>query len=241
MGLGITVGILADLMEHDPDGCADIQRDMAAINRALENRFLPLHTEPETCAVWWADGYGYSGLHALRAVAALHWMGQPIPRNALLNGDDMSAEERLFDAYMVHLCGPAKVGRIGQLLRRAPKATPCPTFAHLVAHSDAEGYYVPVDFPVPITPHALDGKGDHIWPLGSVPRLKAELDTLADLLDVPDGLEAEGPELTALIEQPQVHEDCHLWRAQPIATHSLLILREACARSLATGAAISFG
>ena len=47
-------------------------------------------------------------------------------------------------------------------------------------------------------------------------------------------------ELHAMINCPDSIPTKALWLAQPIATHACLVLREACNRSLRTGAAIHF-
>lgn len=234
MGLAIVVGTLADLKLHDPEGCEFLQLDFEAINSVLEHVGLPKHEEPAECEIWDADGYGYMGLHALREVAGMLWKDLPIPRDRVLTGEDIPHSSELFDKSMPYL-GTQNEG----ILSKSPESTP-PPFIHLLTHSDAQGYYVPIDFPIPLTPDVIEDETAHIWPLGSVPRLKAELQEIAAALGVPDDLTHDNKELSDLVDGKEAAPDDALWKAQAIATYSLLILREACQMSEKTGAAISF-
>lgn len=239
MGLGITVGILADLLENDPEGAAWIEAQIQEINATLADAGFDLHREPRTCHVWWADGHGYSGLHALREVAGLVWQDLPVPRGEILTGQDFPNEDRLFQAALPALTGDQKRGYFRRLLRKK-EVSQIPPFIHLVGHSDAEGYYVPIDFPVPLSPKIMKQDTASIWPLGSVQALTRELDVLTKVLEIPTDLHSDSDAVLKAVEALQPREGGPLWMAQPIATYSALILREACAESAKTGAAISF-
>ena len=63
---------------------------------------------------------------------------------------------------------------------------------------------------------------------------------LAQVLGLPDDMIQDDGELAKLLAAQGLVAEGPLWRAQPIAAHSLLLLREACAHSLTTGAAIRF-
>ncbi|MBT8416899.1 MAG: hypothetical protein KJO42_05600, partial [Silicimonas sp.] len=71
--------------------------------------------------------------------------------------------------------------------------------------------------------------------------LAREIAQLFGILAIPADLTAASQTMQDAMEKPDADPDQPLWRAQPIATYSALILREACAASARTGAAISFG
>lgn len=240
MGLSVTVGILADLLENDEEGTGWLENHFAEINDLLAANGLQKHLEPEDCNFWCADGYGYFGLHALREIAGLVWMGKEVPRDILITGKDETPSEcELFDAAMPLLMGDDKKGWLSRFSRKK-KASPSLPFLHLVAHSDAEGYYVPIDFPVPLIPDVMLEETETLWPLGSVQQLSKEIVALKDHLEIPNDLTSQSDELIECLEGNKPNMDGALWEAQPIATHSALILKEACDASMKTGASISF-
>ena len=96
-------------------------------------------------AILSADGYRYACLHALRDVAGLVWMGKEIPRKVLLTGQD-AYSAKLFNSALAMLVGETEKGWFSRLFPRRQEPASFP-FLHLVAHSDAEGCYVPIDFP----------------------------------------------------------------------------------------------
>lgn len=240
MGLGVTVGALTDLLEHDPESAVWMRQEMDAVNLALRDAWAGEHEEPVQSQVWSGDGYGYSGLHALRELAGLIWLGRELPRDVMLNGQQVAAEQALSDAYVQYLEPEPQVGWLGRMLGKSVAKRKRPPFAHLVLHSDTAGYYIPLAFPDPVMPNKLDGETDDIWPVGSVPQLQAELLELAQVLGLPDDMSKDDDELAELLDAQSPVVEGALWRAQPIAAHSLLLLREACAHSLSTGAAIRF-
>ncbi|AZL59002.1 hypothetical protein EI545_09225 [Tabrizicola piscis] len=241
MGLGLTVGLYADLDQNDPESADEAHQSFAAMAKAMANSGLVPHTEPKDCVTWSADGYGYTGLHALREVAGLVWRDLPIPMDHLLTGTDTPNAEALFSAAAAACAPERRQGLFERLLgeKRTPRP-PLPPFAHLVLHSDADGFYVPVDFVQPLIPLPAPRGTELLWPLGSVQRLSAELDVLGRALALPDPLPDPDTLLETWLEGPAPGPITAPWQAQPIATHSLIILRQACDHSLRTGAAIAF-
>lgn len=242
MGLGITVGLLCDLTQNDPESAEVVRQQFAITAKEMATAGLDLHAEPEVCEVWSADGYGYTGLHALREVAGLVWRKLTVPTDHILTGENTPNAEALFEAAAA-ACSPAQRQSLFSRLMGAKKMTKpdLPPFAHLLLHSDAEGFYVPVDFEQPLIPMPFPRGTETLWPLGSVQRLKAELDALGDALELPEELPDPDHVLEVWLEpSPDIPVEA-LWQAQPIAAHSLIILLQACDHSLRTGAAISFG
>jgi hypothetical protein len=242
MGLGITVGLLADLKRHDQDSVDEVRDQFSTLAKVMAATGLPPHREPEDGEDWDRDGYGYTGLHALREVAGLVWRGLPIPMDAVIEGEATPHADLLFDACAAACAPERRQSVFARLLGvQKPPEPALPPFLHLMLHSDAEGYYVPVDFARPVIPVPAPPGTDALWPLGSVQRLAAELDALARALRLPDPLPDQDDLLDTWAEGPPPHPPSAPWQAQPIAAYTLIILRQACARSLQTGAAISFG
>lgn len=162
MGLAVAVGVLADLLTNDPEGAAWLDKSLAAANRLLEKEGLPSHAEPRTLALparrMSIRSFPYSFIHHLRRAYAHRradsaWIATPL-------GDDARpAEDPVLGAEL-------------DMLR-----------SHLLCHSDAEGFYVPVDFRDVLLP----GRDDPPLPgglLGSSHRLLEELILVAPALGV---------------------------------------------------------
>ena len=243
MGLTVEVGFLADLIANDPEEAQLAFVDFERIDEALAEKGLERLDEPTKGEDWSADLLGYSGLHALREVAGYVWKGRDIPRGILLDGSQKELADELATEFFEHLSGKGQFTLVGQAFRKIFKAKEkpkLPPFTHLNIHSDCDGYYVPVAFETPIVPKRVSSDSEHLWPLGSVMRLEAELNQLARHLEIPADLRHDDAQLHALIEAPDRTPIAAMWSAQPIATHTCLVLREACERSLRTGAAIHF-
>ena len=125
MGLAVCVGMLAELLEDDPESAEGFEEELAEVNRVLAAAWLPPHTEPrgplELDSRASIDGFPYSFIHYLRRayahrVLSPDWMATPL-------ADDVD---------------PTADPKIQALLDGCE--------SHLLCHSDAEGFYVPVDF-----------------------------------------------------------------------------------------------
>jgi hypothetical protein len=125
MVLAVQVGVLADLLEADPEGAQWLRESLDATNELLQANDLPPHSEPETlarldnrCSL---DSYPYSFLHHLRRVYAHctvdpSWVVTPLTKGEEASGDPIVEEQyRQMNS-------------------------------HLLCHSDAEGFYLPIDF-----------------------------------------------------------------------------------------------
>ncbi|MET3390868.1 hypothetical protein [Variovorax atrisoli] len=125
MGLAVCVGMLAELLEDDPESAEGFEEELAEVNRVLAAAGLPPHTEPrgplELDSRASIDGFPYSFIHYLRRayahrVLSPDWVATPL-------ADDVD---------------PTADPKIQALLDGCE--------SHLLCHSDAEGFYVPVDF-----------------------------------------------------------------------------------------------
>lgn len=243
MSLSVEVGYLADMVANDAEGVEFAATDFQHIDKALAEKGFDPFNEPTDCEVWSADMLGYAGLHALRELAAMIWKGQGIARDVLLDGSQKQGADDLTKEFFEHLSGRGNFTLVGKAFRQIFKTKEkpkLPPYVHLIVHSDCDGFYVPVPFETPLVPKRVTQDNEHLWPLGSVMRLEAELNQLARHLEIPANLRHADPQLLALIDAPDRTKIAAPWSAQPIATHALLVLREACDRSLRTGAAIHF-
>jgi len=125
MGLAISVGRLADFLEHDPEGAEWFEGDFDIVNQVLAAADLPPHAEPRELPPLdlraSLRGFPYSFIHYLRrayahCVVSPGWTATPV-------ADDVDPSE-----------DPAIQAALDVVE------------SHLICHSDAEGFYVPVDF-----------------------------------------------------------------------------------------------
>ena len=210
MGLSVEVGLLAELMEEDPEGAEWLRESFAAVNKVLARENLPLHHEPETlppmsnrCPL---SGYPYSFLHYLRRAYACRkadkaWVAHALPPSEEPTDDpDLRAEYARGES-------------------------------HLLMHSDAEGFYVPVDFESVLYDQGEGVPGEAI---GSSYRLLDELLFVAPAIGIfPDGRnlsDEQANEIAALTDKDELHIEKLVW----------LSLFEAARLSIEHGTAICF-
>ncbi len=228
MGLDVSVGFIADLRANDPEGADAFEEYFSFVGRVLKEAGLPPHVEPIECETWSAQMFGYSGLHYLRRIAAHLDAGLPLPPP----GDDKSSDDPLLESYFDDVLGK-KPGPLRRLLQKQPRFAR--TFDHLIVHSDAEGFYLPQDFPEVLF---ADDKKLPGGMLGSAPRLLAELERLAAALAIPDHLHSQSEDLWEAADSQG--EGDQFWEKYGIETYSCVVLREACRKSLSTGSAVVF-
>jgi len=190
MGLNLAVGILADLNEGDPEGADQVRDEIDAINRYLKTIGLPKHVEPVDCPVGGAEMYGYSGLHYLRRIAAYIELRGTLPPP----GEDTASKDSVMEEYYSQLEEPS-ITFFSRLFgkKKEKKESPKRTFDHLMLHSDAEGYYLPIDFEdVLFPPDEFKIPGGMI---GSSIKLLEECKRLANHLELPLDMDQESDEL----------------------------------------------
>ncbi len=230
MGLDIVVGMLADLAESDEEGFATLKKSFDSLNGVLRSKGLPEHREPESAdwVSWSAQMYGYSGLHYVRRLGAHLWSGNALPAPW---GKDRP-EDPVLEA--IHKHGePRASGFFGKLLGKT-KSLGRP-FEHLIIHSDCEGYYVPIDFERVIFCEEKQAPGGMI---GSTQRLKAELEVLAQAVELPLTLDPECEEVWDASDSPSATGP--KWTRYGIESFGILRLWHACQLSLKRGAAVVF-
>ena len=162
MGLTVGIGVLAYLLENDQEGASSLEEGFAAANLLLEAEGLPIHSEPRTFKTPVSRAsirsFPYSFIHYLRRAYAHRsanqsWMAHPIDHNV-----DPAADP-LVDDELAMLC------------------------SHLICHSDAEGFYLPIDFSDVLFADPEDSSLPGGM-LGSSYRLLEELEVVAPALGI---------------------------------------------------------
>ena len=125
MGLAITVGILGDLLENDPEAAEIMQEEFFYVNEVLAAHKLPLHKEPEKQlaldSMALIESYPNVFIHHLRRVAAHAWNKPKYVAEYFPQVEEPKDDEFLKKEIAKHS-------------------------SHLISHSDCEGFYVPVEF-----------------------------------------------------------------------------------------------
>lgn len=232
MGLSLQVGILTSLSGNDDAGFEHFQGAFERLASFLGANGLPRHVEPRACAAWSADMLGYSGLHDLRRIAAHMDAGEALPEPARGDSPETSMDERLSGYY--DACEGRRPSWFRRLFGRSVRYQR--GFDHLMVHSDAEGFYLPFDFAdVLIAPDALEIPGSMI---GSAPRLLAELDRVAGVLEIPTDLSLESDELRRAVDgrlRPSAP-----WQRYGREAFGCVALREGCRHAMTSQAALVF-
>jgi hypothetical protein len=220
MGLALEVGILADLKTADEEGYEYFADQFKLVNALLSENGLPEHAEPEDVPIFSCDMYGYSGLHFLRRIAAhLLVNGQtPDPGDGNPTADPVM--EECYDEIAT---------------MQDARSTEWKRFDHLLCHSDAEGFYVPIEFDEVV--FDLDGTGLAGAQVGSSQKLLTECMTLAMQLGMPTDMDPED-DLFHQIADAQGGGDG--WHRYGRESYACIRLIKAAEHSIKHGAAIVF-
>lgn len=207
MGLAITVGMLGSVAGDD-EGVAYFQAGFERLRLALEAAGASGYREPQRVTARMrphVSSFPYSFLHYLRRAFARVASDLPVTP---VDAEGLAADDPLVEDE-------------GSMLD-----------SHLLCHSDAAGFYVPLDFDAPLfLDDSLPGAGM----IGSSQGLLRELRRVAPAIGV--ALEADGSlgdREAARLER--VEDGAPLYREQIV----WLTLHEACLASIASGAAIVF-
>ncbi len=158
--------------------------------------------------------FGYSGLHYFHRIAVYLDAGKDLPKPGDKNA---SKDELLQKIYDDPLSGNA-------------------TFDHLIHHSDAEGYYLPIDFKDIVVPDEEDEIAGG-W-VGSSVQLLRECEIIAKVLNIPSHLDSASDELWEAADTQGKGNT--IWEQYGVETFTCVCLIEACRNSIKTGAAIVF-
>lgn len=228
MGLAIEVGYLADMLENDEEGAKQFREVLAKLERFLPTQGLRPHVEPTDCPVFSAEMFGYSGLHYLRRFAAHLNMRGRLPEP----GDEDAFKDAVLESYSALFDAPAP-SLVGRLFGKKPVSR---AYDHLILHSDAEGFYLPQDFPeVLFPPESLAIPGGMI---GSSHRLLAEVERLAASLELPLNLDPEDEEVWNAAGAQAESET--RWKRYGVESFTCIRLYQAAKHSIEHSAAIVF-
>lgn len=227
MGLSICVGLLADLREEDVEGYEHLKEQLALANLVLARAGRSPHVEPEAAEPWSAEMFGYAGLHYLRRVAAHLKLRGALPAP----GDEHVASDAVIQEY-----GDLAMGVRRGLKRLLGKGKPRrQRFDHLLLHSDAEGFYLPVDFDEVL--HAADGVALAGGMLGSSQQLLRECLALRDALGIPEELDPDADHLWDVVERQGQGSG---WERYGVEAFSCVRLLHGAKLSVERGAALVF-
>ncbi len=214
MGLSISIGILAQGPDADPEWIASSRRHFKVINRVLKANKLPAHVEPESLPKGMPPrghglgGFPYSWIHYLRRAVA-YARQAPDEFRPVAEGEDPTEDLRIDRELSVFMD------------------------SHFICHSDCEGYYVPIDFPEPL----IDDKDKLAGGLlGSSQRALAEVIQAAPLI----GIKLRAGKLSGTQARAIAKEDeggSPYW----IERQVWLTMYEAFTASILTGCAVEFG
>jgi hypothetical protein len=187
MGLAISIGFLSDMRQNDAEGFAHFTGAFERLSKYLEKSGLKGYVEPVELEVKLAphtSSFPYSFIHYLRRAFAHARTGveqvPPCPK-----GKDPANDPLIDDELTLHMD------------------------SHLVCHSDAEGFYVPVDFEDVLYPDEEDGIAGGM--VGSSYALLRELRQVAPVIGIPLENGAPKPEVLAALAKER-DESTPLWR-----------------------------
>ncbi|WP_046247449.1 hypothetical protein [Hymenobacter terrenus] len=209
MGLTIGVNVLADLKKHDTEGYEWMKVELERVNKLLQQNNLPPHQEPETLFARVGrpplGNFSYSWLHYLRRAVAYQINDEPLTPSTGHPERDVVLDAEL-----------------------------CMFRSHLICHSDAEGFYLPIDFEEPLFDDESAQVAGGI--VGSSFGLQRELQAVAPLLSIalPNGAPSETLAAQIISEPERGHP---FW----IERFVWLALYDSVKFSLRHGSAIVFG
>lgn len=218
MGLVVSVGF----SERDIKDEAFIEKvpaDLKAINVALKAAGVKSHKEKLPLPrekTWQAVIGSYRSLHFLRRFAAVLAVTGKIP-------DPLPKKKN-----------PTETGDVDLYwnLRQADDVVF--QFDHLMFHSDADGYYVPVDFPTVLKmPETDEGFGSSV-------RLQQECETLAEHLEFPLPFDIDFDDDVLWKKMTKAAKD-KVWSKYQTEAFVCAVLHTACERSIQNKAVIAFG
>lgn len=195
MGLAISVGVLAGLLENDTEGAEWLQEELVAVNKLLASAGLAPHAEPRELPPMHSraslGSFPYAFIHYLRLAYAYRaaspdWVATPL-EDDVDPSDDPVVEDALHESE-----------------------------SHLIRHSDAEGFYVPVDFEEVLYSSPDDDDEVTGGMLGSSYRLRDELVLVAPALGIAltDGQlsDEEAERINGLIDRDEgLHREYASW------------------------------
>jgi len=238
MGLTIVVGFLAREARDNVEEVEVFKEDYHALNAVLAEAGMPPHHEPldiSECDSFEAQMLGYSGLHAIRRLAAYYVCeGRLPPPGSFDRSVEDPVTELLYQQLQQNLV-PQRDNFLPSLLSGEQVAS---TFQHLMLHSDCEGFYLPTDFEHVIFDNAEPQREGIGGMIGSAPRLLKECLVLAQLINLPLDLDIESEEMWEAADDPPLEGE--LWQIYGIEAFGIARLIRACEAAIKHKAVLTF-
>jgi hypothetical protein len=240
MGLDIAVGWLASQVREEGEGeLAELTPPFDLLNEVLAEAGMAPHHEPLDVPedqVFEAQMWGYGGLHAIRRLAAYYALERRLPPQ-LEHGVDASEDPVLAKLYREH-DRRSNAERRKWLAKWLSPSPPKPSFQHLLWHSDCEGFYLPRVFADVVLDEATPQREGLGAMVGSAASLLEECRVLADLIDLPEGIDPEDDRLWASADSPST--DGPLWTCYGVEAFGLARLIRGCELALRHNAVLMF-
>jgi hypothetical protein len=238
MGLTLGVGLFAFVNKENAFDGDDCSNHYDALNEILLEAGMALYSDPNDFPVdeiFDVQMWGYSGLHAIRRLAAHFVCTGTLPVPSL--NTDYAADpliqrlnEQFLDGLNLKYNGLPKFGF------SKPKSPP--RFEHLMMHSDSEGYYLPTEFRHVVFDTADRSGGGVGGMIGSAPCLLKECLELAALLNLPLELDIESEEFWLNADSPPAQGE--LWQIYGVEAFGLARLIRGCNVAIKHNAALVF-
>ncbi|OYU75074.1 MAG: hypothetical protein CFE32_15635 [Alphaproteobacteria bacterium PA3] len=238
MGLTIGVGFLAREARDNVEELEAFKEVYHALNTVLAEAGMPLHSEP--LGIPESDSFdaqmlGYTGLHAIRRLAAYYVCeGRLPPPGSFDRFAEDPVTELLYQQLQKNLA-PQNANFLPSLLSAEQAA---PSFQHLMLHSDCEGFYLPTDFEHVIFDNVEPQRAGIGGMIGSAPRLLKECLVLAQLINLPLDLDIESEEMWEAADDPP--SEGELWQIYGIEAFGIARLIRGCEAAIKHKAVLAF-
>lgn len=232
MGLSLIVGIVPQMRATDEERAEYYIGQFTKINHALRAAKAPEHSEPPqppagVPATW--DMGNYSTLHYLRRTAAYICLRNALPKP----GNDEAASDTVNEQWRMWATTHQPKGLVATLFG---ERSPVP-FEHLMSHSDADGFYLPIKLArVVVASAQLDIAGGGL--IGSSIALRDECVKVAGSLGLPLDTDPQSEEVqSAVAHQGEAESGWQRWGCESFACLSVYQAADA---SVKSGCALVF-
>ena len=239
MGLTIGVGILAREARDNVEEVEVFKEVYHSLNEVLaEAGILPHHEPldiPESDS-FEAQMLGYTGLHAIRRLAAYYVCEGRLPPPGSF---DRLAEDPVTELLYQQIQKSVAAQEDNFELPLSAGKLAASSFQHLLLHSDCEGFYLPTDFEHVIFDNAKPQREGIGGMIGSAPRLLKECLVLAQLINLPLDLDIESEEMWEAADDPP--SEGELWQIYGIEAFGIARLIRGCEAAIKQKAVLAFG
>ncbi len=238
MGLTIGVGFLAREARDNVEELEIFNEVYHSLNEVLAEAGMPPHQEPldiPESESFDAQMLGYTGLHAIRRLAAYYVCENRLPPPGTFDRFAEDPVTGLLYQQIQKSLAPQDDNFAVPLSTGIPAASP---FQHLMLHSDCEGFYLPTDFAHVIFDQAKPQREGIGGMIGSAPRLLKECLVLAQLINLPLDLDIESEEMWDAADDPP--SEGELWQIYGTEAFGIARLIRGCEAAIKHKAVLAF-